>query len=148
MQKYVRTEIERLDEPAVAGPLLPEAHNGPEGEGGLGDPRYLNPGPVDPLPKTGPIGPPTVPAAPDGASEECDPPRSIAGGAHSPLVRRLLVAGPGDPPKPGEPAQPPPQRPPEYQPPGKPMEEPFAPPPPPPQVPPPEPVVPPPQARG
>jgi len=147
MQKYARTESERPDETTPAGPLLPDAHNGPEGEGGLGDPRYLNPGPIDPLPRTGPIGPPTVPAAPDGASEECDPPRAIAGGAHSPLARRLF-SGPGDPPKPDEPAQPPPQRPPEYQPPGKPMEEPFAPPPPPPQVPPPEPVVPPPQARG
>jgi len=110
----------------------------------------LNPGPVDPLPKTGPIVPPTVLAAPDGAgsassdaelAEEQDMPGIVD--------PRLFMAGPGDPQKPGEPAVPPPSRPPhipEYQPPDQPMEEPFAPAPPPPQAPPPEPIAPPPQA--
>ena len=83
MTRPLRTEDGRQDGSPTAGPLLPEAHNGPEGEGGLGDPRYLNPGPVDPLPKTGPIVPPTVPAASDGAgsaSEDAEPAPSGAAG--------------------------------------------------------------------
>src|SRR5439155_2522028 len=99
MNKQPRAENGWQGGSPSAGPLLPEAHNGPEGEGGLGDPRYLNPGPVDPLPKTGPSVPPTVPAAPDGggpASSDAGP----AGEQDEPrMVDPRLFVGPDEPQK-------------------------------------------------